>query len=82
MTLVGVVAYYTSVPAASSAFARPLIAPVRAELAPLIMPTLTIMRGWRAAKRVRRRFGGRTKDAPQPHHDGVRGVTTVSTREE
>jgi undecaprenyl diphosphate synthase len=29
-----------------------------------------------------RRFGGRTKDAPGPHHDGARGVTTVSRREE
>jgi len=80
--LTGVVAYYASAPGANSAFARPLTAPIRRELAPLITPTLALMRGWRAGKRVRRRFGGRTKDAPQPHHDGVRGVTTVSRREE
>jgi Protein of unknown function (DUF2600) len=62
VTLVGVVAYYTSAPAARSDFARPLIAPLRRELAPLITPTLALMRAWRLAKRVRH---GR------PH--GVRG---------
>jgi tetraprenyl-beta-curcumene synthase len=54
VTLVGIVAYYASAPTASSDFARPLIAPVRRELAPLITPTLALMRAWRAAKRVRR----------------------------
>ncbi len=54
VTLVGVVAYYASAPAARSDFARPLIAPLRRELAPLIAPTLALMRGWRLAKRVRR----------------------------
>jgi len=29
-----------------------------------------------------RRFGGRTPDTPQPHHDAADGVTTVSRREE
>ncbi len=53
MTLVGVVAYYTSAPAASSPFARPVTAHVCAELRPLITPTLALMRGWRLAKRVR-----------------------------
>jgi hypothetical protein len=53
VTLVGVVAYYASAPAANTESARPLIAPVRRELAPLITPTLALMRGWRAAKRVR-----------------------------
>ena len=53
MTLVGVVAYYTSAPAANTELARPLTAPLRRELAPLITPTLALMRGWRLAKRVR-----------------------------
>jgi tetraprenyl-beta-curcumene synthase len=53
MTLAGVVAYYTSAPTASSVFARPLTAPVRRALRPLITPTIALMRGWRAAKRVR-----------------------------
>lgn len=54
VTLVGVVAYYASAPTASSDFARPLIAPIRSELAPLITSTLALMRAWRLAKRVRR----------------------------
>jgi tetraprenyl-beta-curcumene synthase len=53
VTLVGIVAYYASAPAARSAFAQPITAPVRRELRPLIAPTLALMRGWRAAKRVR-----------------------------
>jgi tetraprenyl-beta-curcumene synthase len=53
VTLVGVVAYYASAPAANSDFARPLTAPVRRELTPLIAPTLALMRGWRLAKRAR-----------------------------
>jgi tetraprenyl-beta-curcumene synthase len=53
MTLVGVVAYYASAPTANTEFARPLITPVRRELAPLITPTLALMRVWRLAKRVR-----------------------------
>jgi len=50
VTLVGVVAYYTSAPEASAAFARPIVAPLRRELAPLIAPTLALMRAWRLAK--------------------------------
>jgi hypothetical protein len=53
MTLVGIVAYYASAPTAASDFARPLITPIRRELAPLITPTLALMRAWRLAKRVR-----------------------------
>ena len=67
MTLVGVVAYYASAPAAKSAFAQPVTARLTAELRPLITPTLALMRAWRLAKRV-------------PHHDGVAGVTTVPGR--
>jgi tetraprenyl-beta-curcumene synthase len=61
MTLVGVVAYYSSAPAASSAFALPVTERMRRELRPLITPTLALMRAWRLAKRVNRRrgrFGG------------------------
>jgi tetraprenyl-beta-curcumene synthase len=57
ITLVGVVAYYASAPADDDAFARPVIARVKRELAPLIVPTLALMRGWRLAKRTR--HGGR-----------------------
>jgi tetraprenyl-beta-curcumene synthase len=60
MTLVGIVAYYSSAPAAGSAFALPVTAHMRRELQPLIAPTLAIMRAWRLAKRVRRRFDGRS----------------------
>jgi tetraprenyl-beta-curcumene synthase len=54
-TLVGIVAYYASAPAASDAFARPVILRVRRELRPLITPTLALMRAWRLAKRARHR---------------------------
>lgn len=53
MTLVGVVAYYTSAPEANSVEARPLIARLHSELRPLITPTLAVMRTWRLAKRLR-----------------------------
>jgi tetraprenyl-beta-curcumene synthase len=54
MTLVGVVSYYASAPAANDdALARPVIARVKRELAPLITPTLALMHAWRLAKRVR-----------------------------
>jgi tetraprenyl-beta-curcumene synthase len=52
VTLVGVIAYYASAPAASVPFARPVISRVRRELRPLITPTLVLMRAWRMAKRV------------------------------
>jgi tetraprenyl-beta-curcumene synthase len=52
-TLVGVVAYYSSAPTASSDFARPVTEQIRRELRPLITPTLAIMRAWRIAKRAR-----------------------------
>jgi tetraprenyl-beta-curcumene synthase len=55
MTLVGVVAYYTSAPAARSELTRPVTTLLRRELRPLITPTLAVMRAWRLAKRVRPR---------------------------
>jgi tetraprenyl-beta-curcumene synthase len=63
--LVGIVAYYASAPSACSDFARPLIAPVRRELAPLITPTLTLMRAWRLAKRMRQ---WRARDSGENSH--------------
>jgi tetraprenyl-beta-curcumene synthase len=53
MTLVGVVAYYTSAPGARGSFARPVSERLQAELTPLISPALWVMRAWRLAKRVR-----------------------------
>jgi tetraprenyl-beta-curcumene synthase len=52
ITLVGVVAYYTSAPGARGELAAPIVERLQAELAPLISPTLALMRGWRLAKRM------------------------------
>jgi tetraprenyl-beta-curcumene synthase len=56
MTLAGVAAYYTSAPSATSALAGPVTHRVQAELRPLIVPTLAVMRAWRLAKRLRARI--------------------------
>jgi tetraprenyl-beta-curcumene synthase len=53
MILVGVTAYYASAPGAGGELARPVVARMRRELAPLMSPTLAIMRGWRSARRIR-----------------------------
>ncbi|MGH2853333.1 MAG: DUF2600 family protein [Solirubrobacteraceae bacterium] len=58
MTLAGVVAYYTSAPAAASEPTRPVALRIQRELTPLIMPTLAVMRAWRLAKRLRLRWHG------------------------
>jgi tetraprenyl-beta-curcumene synthase len=58
MTLVGVVAYYTSAPTATDGLARPLTAHIQRQLRPLITPTLAVMRAWRIAKQARRRWRG------------------------
>jgi tetraprenyl-beta-curcumene synthase len=58
MTLAGVVAYYTSAPAARSGIARPIAEQLQRQLRPLILPTLAVMRTWRLAKRARRRLAG------------------------
>ncbi len=55
MTLVGVVAYYTSAPAARSQFAEPLTTHLHQQLRPLIIPTLAVMRSWRRAKQIHHR---------------------------
>jgi tetraprenyl-beta-curcumene synthase len=59
MTLVGVVAYYTSAPSARSAPTLPVAERMRRELWPLIAPTLALMRAWRLAKRARAAFDSR-----------------------
>lgn len=66
MTLVGVVAYYTSAPAAANELAHPLVTHIHHELQPLITPTLAVMRTWRLAKRLRRRLPGRRSTTTQP----------------
>jgi Protein of unknown function (DUF2600) len=69
MTLVGVVSYYASAPGANDdPEARAVIARVERELAPLITPTLALMRAWRMAKHARR--GG----SREPPHRVLRGV--------
>jgi tetraprenyl-beta-curcumene synthase len=52
MTLTGVVAYYTSAPAARSDLVRPIVARVHRQLGALLAPTMVVMRGWRAAKQA------------------------------
>ena len=53
MMLTGVVAYYASAPEARGALARPILARLHDALSPLIAPTLTLMRAWRLARRLR-----------------------------
>jgi len=53
MTLLGVVAYYTSAPEAQSRRVSPIVKRLHSELRPMILPTLAVMRAWRLAKRAR-----------------------------
>jgi tetraprenyl-beta-curcumene synthase len=53
ITLVGVVAYYTSAPQATQGIAAALTGRVHDELGALMAPTLAVMRAWRGAKRLR-----------------------------
>jgi tetraprenyl-beta-curcumene synthase len=53
MMLTGVVAYYTSTPGGRGEPARPVVARLHAALAPVIAPTLVLMRAWRLARRLR-----------------------------
>ncbi len=66
MTLVGVVAFYTSAPTARSPFAAPVTAHIQRELRPLITPTLAVMRTWRLAKKLRLRWQGEPATTGQP----------------
>jgi tetraprenyl-beta-curcumene synthase len=66
MTLMGVVAYYTSAPEAQSEQARPVVARLHRELGASILPTLAVMRSWRWAKRARRWLKARaSRGAPR-----------------
>jgi tetraprenyl-beta-curcumene synthase len=67
MTMVGIAAYYTSAPSASSKLAWPVTNRVQRELRPLITPTLAVMRTWRLAKRVRARSRGNLTTNAHPH---------------
>jgi tetraprenyl-beta-curcumene synthase len=53
MTIVGIVAYYTSAPTAGSDLAVGATEATARDLQPLIGPTLAVMHMWRAAKRLR-----------------------------
>ena len=55
MILTGVVAYYASAPGARSEPACSILRGLRRELAPLIAPTMLLMRSWRLARGLRRR---------------------------
>jgi tetraprenyl-beta-curcumene synthase len=68
MTLVGVVAYYTSAPEARSEASRPVIARLHRELQPLITPTLAVMLAWRGAKRIH----ARRRDEPAAYNSAAR----------
>jgi tetraprenyl-beta-curcumene synthase len=60
MTLVGVVAYYTSAPGARGEPAAPIARRLQHQLKPLIYPTLVLMRGWRLTKRIGNQRSSRT----------------------
>lgn len=68
MTLLGVVAYYTSAPEgkAEHELTRAPFARLHRELGPVVVPTLAVMRTWRLAKRLRR--------SPIVRRRGRRGV--------
>jgi tetraprenyl-beta-curcumene synthase len=59
MTLVGVVAFYTSAPTATNTFANPVTTHIQKELQPLMTPTIAVMRAWRFAKRIRNQRAGK-----------------------
>jgi tetraprenyl-beta-curcumene synthase len=61
MTLVGVVAYYTSAREATQGAAAPLAHRVNAELGPLMAPTLAVMRAWRGAKTLHQALAGKRR---------------------
>jgi tetraprenyl-beta-curcumene synthase len=71
MTLVGVVAYYTSAPSAEGPVAAPLVAAVHRELRPLMGATLLVMRAWRRAKRLRRRLRGGHRELGSEREPGT-----------
>jgi hypothetical protein len=71
MTMNGVIAYYASAPAAAEPHARPAVEALRRELGATLAQAITVMRAWRACKRVStsrlltaRRGAGHTKPGP------------------
>jgi len=74
MTLVGVVAYYTSDSGARGELAAPIVERLQHELAPMIYPTLVVMRAWRLAKRAR--AGNRRA----PHSGGLASSLEKASR--
>jgi tetraprenyl-beta-curcumene synthase len=79
MLLTGAVAYYSSAPGAEGEEARPAIARLRRELAPLMSPTFAVMRTWRGARRRARSF--RANEAGESYDEtSAAGGTVESTR--
>jgi tetraprenyl-beta-curcumene synthase len=78
MTMVGVVAYYTSEPGANGSFARPLVRNLHREFQPLITPTLAILRIWRLLKRVRL---AATAPSTDPRAEDVRHAPLTTSRD-
>jgi tetraprenyl-beta-curcumene synthase len=64
ITLVGVVAYYTSAQEATQGIAAALTQRVHDELGALMAPTLAVMRAWRGAKRLRLLATGKRRTTP------------------
>jgi tetraprenyl-beta-curcumene synthase len=64
MTLVGVVAYYTSAPQARRGIAAALARRAHEQLGPVLVPTLAVMRTWRRAKTLRQGLGGNRRTKP------------------
>jgi tetraprenyl-beta-curcumene synthase len=65
MTIVGIVAYYSSAPTAAGEFACATTERTVACLKPLMAPTMAVMHSWRIAKRVHHRL--HLRPAPRPH---------------
>lgn len=53
MTMTGVVSYYTSAPTAKEPRTAPIVQRLHSELGATLVPTLAIMRAWRAGKKAR-----------------------------
>jgi tetraprenyl-beta-curcumene synthase len=77
MLLTGVVAYYGSAPGAEGELGRPVIARLRRELAPLIAPTLAVMRTWRIARQRVRLLRAKGKD--ESYHETPSQTGTVGS---
>jgi hypothetical protein len=73
MVLTGVVAYYSTASGARSEVARPTVSRLRRELAPLILPTVALMRAWRYIKRrpPSTGFSPEAQDEPRRRRRGV-----------